>query len=121
MKEALLLILPLAVLYGEAVASTAPVKISTAHVTRAAQPSPAKKETANLSQMATLQTALDRNGFGVGLSDGREGSKTTQALKDYASSRGLTISQARKELFADTEPATNLVWSSNGLAATRNN
>jgi lipoprotein-anchoring transpeptidase ErfK/SrfK len=67
---------------------------------------PAKAVT-NVFLVATLQTALDRNGFGVGLIDGREGSKTTQALKDYALSRGITPWQARKELLAAEEPFTN--------------
>lgn len=94
-----------------------PIKVSTTLVTRAEQRCPVHaeprraagtipvREPTNILQMATLQTALDRNGFGVGLIDGREGSKTVLALKDYASSRNLTVSQARKELLADTEPA----------------
>ena len=89
-------------------AAPAPIKVSTAVVSRVEQPAApaARKEPGNLMQMATLQTALDRNGFGVGLIDGREGSKTTQALKDYASSSDMTVSQARKELLTDAAPAT---------------
>lgn len=97
-----------------------PVKVSTSSITRVEQSAPAPaqagnnnagvngfaREPAKLTSMAALQTALDRNGFGVGLIDGREGPKTIQALKDYASSYGLTIAEARKALLADTEPAT---------------
>ncbi len=90
----------------EAAPAPLPIKISTTLVSRAAQSVPVKKEPVNLMQMATLQAALDRNGFGVGLIDGRDGTKTVQALKDYASSGDLTVSQARQELLADTEPAT---------------
>jgi lipoprotein-anchoring transpeptidase ErfK/SrfK len=59
-----------------------------------------------MKETAALQTALDRNGFGVGLIDGQAGSRTTQALHDYAQSAGLTLSEARKALLAETEPAT---------------
>ncbi|MEI8139123.1 MAG: L,D-transpeptidase [bacterium] len=84
----------------------APIKVSTTVVSRVQQGTAVSEKPVNLMQMATLQAALDRNGFGVGLVDGREGSKTVLALKDYAESRGVTISQARKELLANTEPAT---------------
>ena len=60
----------------------------------------------SLMDTATLQTALDRNGFGVGLIDGQAGSRTTQALHDYAQSTGMTLSEARKDLMTDTEPVT---------------
>lgn len=90
-------------------AAALPVKISTALVTRAAVPVAAvtavKNNPANLMQTAVLQVALDRNGFGVGLIDGREGAKTAQALRDYAASRGCSPSQARKELLTGTELA----------------
>ena len=84
-----------------------PVKVSTTLVNRVSQPAHVKRpDPVTLLQMATLQAALDRNGFGVGLIDGREGSKTVQALKDYAESCGLTIAQARRELLGVAEPAT---------------
>ncbi|MEI6562805.1 MAG: L,D-transpeptidase family protein [bacterium] len=97
-----------------------PIKVSTALVTRSEQLAPAPirerntnaeggamiRDSATLMQMAALQAALDRNGFGVGLVDGREGTKTSMALKDYARSQNLSISKARKELLADQEPAT---------------
>jgi len=60
----------------------------------------------SIKETATLQTALDRNGFGVGLIDGQAGSRTTQALHDYAQSTGMTLTEARKDLLSDTEPAT---------------
>ncbi len=92
--------------YALATPVAMPVKVSTGVVSRVGQPGRPKVEPASLLQMATLQAALDRNGFGVGLIDGREGSKTVQALKDYASSYNLTISQARKALLTTLEPAT---------------
>lgn len=80
------------------------IKVSTTLVTRSeSSPRPAASP---LMQSAALQTALDRHGFGVGLIDGQAGSRTTQALRDYARSRELTESAARRELLADDEPAT---------------
>ncbi|MEI7881471.1 MAG: L,D-transpeptidase family protein [bacterium] len=117
----------LMVLSGWAVVAMAapvpvPIKVSTTMVTRVNGTDPLARparplalqnpdggppaSAANLLQLATLQTALDRNGFGVGLIDGREGAKTVQALKDYAQSRGVSVSQARKDLLAEAEPAT---------------
>ena len=92
--------------------STPPViKVSTARVTRVNSTGPAvhrvtPAKTLSVAQMATLQSALDRNGFGIGLLDGQSGPRTQQALNDYARARGLTDSEARAELLADTEPAT---------------
>jgi lipoprotein-anchoring transpeptidase ErfK/SrfK len=85
----------------------APIKVSTTAVSRVtSKPVRPQIDPAALLKMATIQSALDRNGFGVGLIDGREGSKTVQALKDYATSYALTVSQARKNLLANAEPAT---------------
>lgn len=92
---------------GTVDAAPAPVKVSTTLVARTElKATPIPRNSTNLLHVATLQAALDRKGFGVGLIDGREGSKTTMALKDFALSRGLTVLAARKELLADTEPAT---------------
>ena len=106
----------------------APVRVSTTVVTRVAQTrlapaatstittvpatnAPARRPAAALKkpsvmETATLQTALDRNGFGIGLIDGQAGSRTSQALHDYARSAGLSDAEARATLLADTEPAT---------------
>ena len=55
---------------------------------------------------AQLQTALDRNGFGIGLIDGKFGVRSQNALLDFARARGLPERAARTALLADTEPAT---------------
>lgn len=94
---------------GTTGAAVLPVKTAPAPVTRVAGPAAGavapRKDPTNLMQTAVLQVALDRNGFGVGLIDGREGAKTTQALRDYAASRGCSPAQARKELLNGTESA----------------
>ncbi len=59
-----------------------------------------------LMQAACLQTALDRNGFGIGFVDGQPGTRTTLALQDYARSRNLSLTEARTELMSESEPAT---------------
>lgn len=95
------------------------IKVSTALVTRslsapvpasAVSQKPAKPtgvpKAATLMETAALQTTLDRNGFGVGFIDGKEGSRTTWAIKDYARSRKISLYAARRELAADEEPAT---------------
>jgi lipoprotein-anchoring transpeptidase ErfK/SrfK len=102
-------------------AQTPVVRVSTSLVTRTSHPittvatnvparttspRPAKKSP-SLMETVTLQTALDRNGFGVGLIDGQAGSRSAQALHDYAQSTGLTDKEARASLLADTEPSTN--------------
>ncbi len=70
------------------------------------RPPKSRPQTSSVKETATLQAALDRNGFGVGLIDGQAGSRTTQALHDYAQSTGMTIQEARKDLLSDTEPVT---------------
>lgn len=88
------------------------IKVSTTLVTRATPPLtptpsvPASK-TPSLMQTATLQAALDRHGFGVGLIDGQAGSRTTQALHDYAQVAGLKEDEARDTLLREDEPFTN--------------
>lgn len=47
---------------------------------------------------AALQVALDRNGFGVGLIDGRLGRKTHAALADFETASGITGSAALSTL-----------------------
>ena len=59
-----------------------------------------------IQETAALQTALDRNGFGVGLIDGQAGVRTVQALHDYALSNDESDTAARRELQDDAEPAT---------------
>jgi lipoprotein-anchoring transpeptidase ErfK/SrfK len=87
--------------------ATPVVKVSTTLVTRtSSRPQSPSPNGLSLMQTALLQTALDRNGFGVGLIDGQAGSRTTLALRDYARSRGLSEPDARAELLGDTEPAT---------------
>jgi len=93
---------------GEPVVESAPIRISTTLVTRtSSSPKPALLSPAlSLMQAATLQTALDRQGFGIGFVDGQAGSRTTLALRDYARSRNLSLSVARAELMTESEPAT---------------
>lgn len=55
---------------------------------------------------AQLQTALDRNGFGVGLIDGKFGVRSRYALLDFAKARGLSERAGRAALLADPAPAT---------------
>lgn len=62
--------------------------------------------TARLLAVATLQSALDRNGFGVGLIDGRDGSRTRGALLDYCRAAGVSEGKGRRQLLADTNPLT---------------
>ena len=82
------------------ITSTSTLVMATTRPPKSGLKAPSVKET------ATLQAALDRNGFGVGLIDGQAGSRTTQALHDYAQSMGMTVTEARKDLMSDTEPAT---------------
>ena len=82
-----------------------PITVSTTLVTRV-HAKGAKPASLGLMKTATLQTALDRNGFGVGLIDGQAGARTTQALRDYAQSTGQTEAEARTELLTNSEPAT---------------
>jgi lipoprotein-anchoring transpeptidase ErfK/SrfK len=61
-------------------------------------------------ETATLQIALDRRGFGVGLIDGQPGRKTLQALLDfrYVTTNALPEPEARQQLLEDPVPA--FVW-----------
>jgi len=62
--------------------------------------------TARLLSVATLQSALDRNGFGVGFIDGRDGSRTRGALLDYCRSLGVSESEGRRQLLTNPPPLT---------------
>jgi hypothetical protein len=53
---------------------------------------------------AALQVALDREGFGVGLIDNRDGAKTKTALSDYCRSTGLEEFAAREQLLGGRQP-----------------
>lgn len=95
---------------GQPVSPTPVVKVSTTVVTRTVNAATATRPAAKspgLMQTAALQTALDRNGFGVGLIDGQTGSRTTLALNDYRMASGLDEAEARQALLSDPEPATN--------------
>ena len=50
------------------------------------------------SSVACIQIALDRQGFGVGFIDDRDGSRTQGALKDFREARGLSARAARQAL-----------------------
>ncbi len=60
----------------------------------------------SVRDLAALQIALDRHGFGIGLIDGETGFKTRQALLDfrYASGKGIGEPEARQQLLADPAP-----------------
>lgn len=60
-----------------------------------------------MAEAARLQAALDRNGFGVGLVDGKFGVRSQYALLDFAKARGLSERAARNALLSDPAPATN--------------
>jgi len=68
----------------------------------AAQP-PLKKA---VHEVAELQIALDRRGFGIGMIDGQSGFKTRQAFLDfrYITSNGAEVDEARKQLLGDAAP-----------------
>lgn len=59
----------------------------------------------DISATAALQIALDRNGFGVGPIDGREGVRTRGALLDYGKSRRMGERAARAALTNSIEAA----------------
>ena len=66
-----------------------------------------QSDTQTVAVAARLQTALDRNGFGVGLIDGKLGVRSRNALLDYAHAQGLSEKAARAQLLAAPEPPTN--------------
>lgn len=83
------------------------IKVSTTLVSRTAARSAAPASNGlSLMQTASLQAALDRNGFGVGFIDGQAGARTTLALRDYARSKNLSETAARAELLASDESGT---------------
>jgi lipoprotein-anchoring transpeptidase ErfK/SrfK len=61
-------------------------------------------------ETATIQIALDRRGFGIGLIDGQSGRKTQQALLDfrYITTNAVPEAEARRQLLDDPAPA--FVW-----------
>ncbi len=62
--------------------------------------------TERLFSVATLQSALDRNGFGVGFIDGRDGSRTRGALLDYCRASRLSEGAGRRQLLTNPPPLT---------------
>lgn len=63
-------------------------------------------DTQTVAMAARLQTALDRNGYGVGLVDGKFGVRSRNALLDFAHAQGLSEKAARAQLLAAPEPPT---------------
>jgi lipoprotein-anchoring transpeptidase ErfK/SrfK len=55
---------------------------------------------------AALQAALDREGFGVGFVDGKEGPRTHEAFLDFRRAKGLSEKKARAVLLSGDAPAT---------------
>ncbi len=55
---------------------------------------------------AALQAALDRNGFGPGFVDGKDGARTFQAFRDYRKATGLSDRKAREALLSNNIPVT---------------
>lgn len=84
----------------------------------------AQTGTQAMATAARLQTALDRNGFGVGLIDGKFGVRSRNALLDFARARHLSETAARSQLTNDPAPATvsytvtTSDWKDVGLAPT---
>ncbi len=68
----------------------------------------AQTGTQAMATAARLQTALDRNGFGAGLIDGKFGERSRNALLDFARARDLSEATARAQLLDDPAPATVL-------------
>ncbi len=62
--------------------------------------------TARLLSVATLQAALDRNGFGVGFIDGRDGARSRGALLDYCRAEHLSENAARRQLLTNAALST---------------
>ncbi len=62
---------------------------------------------------ATLQAALDRQGFGVGLIDNVEGRRTQSALADYCQAYGLGETEARAYLMA----SSNRTWATHTITS----
>lgn len=66
----------------------------------------AQTGTQAMATAARLQSALDRNAFGVGLIDGKFGVRSRNALLDFARARRLSETAARAQLMEDPDPAT---------------
>ena len=60
---------------------------------------------ASTGTVAQLQIALDRNGFGVGFIDDKDGARTQTALADFRAARGLSLPAARQALAAEARAA----------------
>lgn len=60
----------------------------------------------SIADVAALQAALDRAGFGVGLVDGKDGPRTRHAFLDYRRHSGLSDRQARNALLSNGVPPT---------------
>jgi lipoprotein-anchoring transpeptidase ErfK/SrfK len=60
----------------------------------------------SLMAIAALQTALDRNGLGVGFIDGKDGPRTHYAFLDYRRKSGLSDKKARESLVSNAVPVT---------------
>ncbi len=69
-------------------------------------PGPSGPQTPTVLSVAALQTALDRNGFGVGFVDGKDGPRTDYAFRDYRRAKGLSDRKAREALLSNDVPAT---------------
>ena len=63
------------------------------------------QQPAGLEATAELQTALDRDGFGVGPIDGKDGARTHGALLDFRHARHLGEKAARAALTNSAAPA----------------
>lgn len=68
----------------------------------------ATTNTASLLTVAALQTALDRNGLGVGFIDGKDGPRTHYAFVDFRKKSGLSDRKARETLVSNDVPVTTL-------------
>jgi lipoprotein-anchoring transpeptidase ErfK/SrfK len=69
-------------------------------------PEPPATRAPDLLSVAALQTALDRNGFGIGFVDGKDGPRTYNAFRDYRKATGLSDRKARESLLSNDIPVT---------------
>jgi lipoprotein-anchoring transpeptidase ErfK/SrfK len=67
---------------------------------------PSAPKPPDVLSMAALQTALDRNGFGAGFVDGKDGARTFHAFRDYRKATGLSDRKAREALLSNDIPVT---------------